>query len=275
MPEKSSSSESPRENIILHFTAYWFRVSSATVSAWQPAPPSWPWGWCPSACSSTPPPGPPPGPFRSHMTALVGVAAQNPAPPASESSPSLVSVNLLRHHASRPPRPHWFRDPCQTAMAQCSQEDPKGLEDDPLLHEVLLPVLYAKAHTSSFVPLQVGSIAGFALIIIIAVVGGVLYQSSWVIAPSLWIIGTIFPFIGYSLGFLLARFVGQPWYRYDLSSLIFWFQYIIDPPSGLMVKCPPWNWKVVGLNQTGSHKRIYEGYLIPTKRLRFCWVHAV
>lgn len=61
--------------------------------------------------------------------------------------------------------------------------------------------------------LQVGSIAGFALIIIIAVVGGVLYQSSWVIDPSLWIIGSIFPFIGYGLGFLLARFVGQPWYR--------------------------------------------------------------
>lgn len=61
---------------------------------------------------------------------------------------------------------------------------------------------------------QVGSIAGFALIIIIAVVGGVLYQSSWTIAPSLWIIGTIYPFIGCSLGFFLARFVGQPWYRW-------------------------------------------------------------
>lgn len=77
------------------------------------------------------------------------------------------------------------------------------------------PILGADVHTApfSFVALQVGSIAGFALIIIIAVVGGVLYQSSWVIAPSLWIIGTIFPFIGYSLGFLLARFVGQPWHR--------------------------------------------------------------
>lgn len=78
---------------------------------------------------------------------------------------------------------------------------------------MLLSVLHAEVHTASFVALQVGSIAGFALIIIIAVVGGVLYQSSWVIAPSLWIIGTIFPFIGYGLGFLLARFVGQPWYR--------------------------------------------------------------
>lgn len=60
---------------------------------------------------------------------------------------------------------------------------------------------------------QVGSTAGFLLIIIIAVVGGVLYQSSWNIAPSLWIIGTVYPFIGFSLGFLLARLAGQPWYR--------------------------------------------------------------
>lgn len=60
---------------------------------------------------------------------------------------------------------------------------------------------------------QVGSIAGFGLIIILAVVGGVLYQSSWVIAPSLWIIGTIYPFIGFGLGFILARVTGQPWYR--------------------------------------------------------------
>lgn len=60
---------------------------------------------------------------------------------------------------------------------------------------------------------QVGSIGGFALILITAVVGGILYQSSWDIAPSLWIIGTIFPFIGFSLGFLLARITGQPWYR--------------------------------------------------------------
>uniref|UniRef100_A0A674MGM0 Ileal sodium/bile acid cotransporter n=1 Tax=Takifugu rubripes TaxID=31033 RepID=A0A674MGM0_TAKRU len=61
--------------------------------------------------------------------------------------------------------------------------------------------------------LKVGSIAGFGLIIILAVVGGVLYQSSWVISPSLWIIGTIYPFIGFGLGFMLARITGQPWYR--------------------------------------------------------------
>lgn len=66
---------------------------------------------------------------------------------------------------------------------------------------------------SQAVPAQVGSIAGFGLIIILAVVGGVLYQSSWVIAPSLWIIGVIYPFIGFGLGFCLARITGQPWYR--------------------------------------------------------------
>ncbi|XP_067301121.1 ileal sodium/bile acid cotransporter [Pseudorasbora parva] len=61
--------------------------------------------------------------------------------------------------------------------------------------------------------LKVGSVVGIILIIIIAVIGGVLYQSSWTISPSLWIIGTIYPFIGFGLGFLLARFVGQPWHR--------------------------------------------------------------
>ncbi|KAF3842742.1 hypothetical protein F7725_001591 [Dissostichus mawsoni] len=47
----------------------------------------------------------------------------------------------------------------------------------------------------------------------IAVVGGILYQSSWDIDPSLWIIGTIYPFIGFSMGFFFARFAGQPWHR--------------------------------------------------------------
>ncbi|XP_028993271.1 ileal sodium/bile acid cotransporter [Betta splendens] len=72
--------------------------------------------------------------------------------------------------------------------------------------------------------LKVGSIAGFVLIVIIAVVGGVLYQSSWNIAPSLWIIGTIYPFIGFGMGFLLARFVGQPWYRCRTIALETGFQ---------------------------------------------------
>ncbi|XP_007959042.3 ileal sodium/bile acid cotransporter [Chlorocebus sabaeus] len=61
--------------------------------------------------------------------------------------------------------------------------------------------------------LKVGSIAGAILIVLIAVVGGILYQSAWIIAPKLWIIGTIFPVAGYSLGFLLARIAGLPWHR--------------------------------------------------------------
>ncbi|XP_038575619.1 ileal sodium/bile acid cotransporter [Micropterus salmoides] len=72
--------------------------------------------------------------------------------------------------------------------------------------------------------LKVGSIAGFALILIIAVVGGILYQSSWNIAPSLWIIGTIYPFVGFSLGFFLARFAGQPWFRCRTIALETGFQ---------------------------------------------------
>ncbi|KAM3608134.1 uncharacterized protein V6R79_019782 [Siganus canaliculatus] len=72
--------------------------------------------------------------------------------------------------------------------------------------------------------LKIGSIAGFALIVIIAVVGGVLYQSSWNIAPSLWIIGTIYPFIGFGLGFVLARIAGQPWHRCRTIALETGFQ---------------------------------------------------
>ncbi|XP_076118610.1 ileal sodium/bile acid cotransporter [Alosa pseudoharengus] len=72
--------------------------------------------------------------------------------------------------------------------------------------------------------LKVGSILGFALIIIIAVVGGVLYQSSWTISPSLWIIGAIYPFVGFGLGFFMARFVGQPWHRCRTIALETGFQ---------------------------------------------------
>ncbi|XP_044106014.1 ileal sodium/bile acid cotransporter isoform X2 [Neovison vison] len=61
--------------------------------------------------------------------------------------------------------------------------------------------------------LKIGSITGAILIVLIAVVGGILYQSAWIIAPKLWIIGTLFPLAGYSLGFLLARVSGQPWHR--------------------------------------------------------------
>lgn len=63
---------------------------------------------------------------------------------------------------------------------------------------------------------QIGSITGAILIVLIAVVGGILYQSAWIIAPKLWIIGTLFPLAGYSLGFLLARVSGQPWHRYGV-----------------------------------------------------------
>lgn len=72
--------------------------------------------------------------------------------------------------------------------------------------------------------LKIGSIAGFLLIIIIAVIGGILYQSSWTIAPSLWIIGTIYPFIGFGLGFFMARFAGQPWFRCRTIALETGFQ---------------------------------------------------
>ncbi|NXU00367.1 NTCP2 protein, partial [Buphagus erythrorhynchus] len=67
--------------------------------------------------------------------------------------------------------------------------------------------------------LKVGSILGAVLIVIIAVVGGILYKGSWVISPKLWIIGTIFPAAGYSLGFFLARIAGLSWHRCRTVSL--------------------------------------------------------
>lgn len=67
--------------------------------------------------------------------------------------------------------------------------------------------------------LKVGSIAGAILIVITAVVGGILYKGSWVITPKLWIIGTIFPAAGYSLGFFLARLAGLSWSRCRTVSL--------------------------------------------------------
>ncbi|XP_017926525.2 ileal sodium/bile acid cotransporter [Manacus vitellinus] len=67
--------------------------------------------------------------------------------------------------------------------------------------------------------LKVGSIVGAILIVLIAVVGGILYKGSWVITPKLWIIGTIFPAAGYSLGFLLARLAGLSWHRCRTVSL--------------------------------------------------------
>ncbi|CAH2223573.1 ileal sodium bile acid cotransporter, partial [Pelobates cultripes] len=61
--------------------------------------------------------------------------------------------------------------------------------------------------------LKIGSITGFILIILIAVIGGVLYRGSWIIAPELWIIGTIFPAVGYTFGFGLAYLSKQSWRR--------------------------------------------------------------
>ncbi|KAM6140426.1 ileal sodium/bile acid cotransporter [Pterocles gutturalis] len=67
--------------------------------------------------------------------------------------------------------------------------------------------------------LKIGSILGAVLIVLIAVVGGILYKGSWIISPKLWIIGTIFPAAGYSLGFFLARVAGLSWHRCRTVSL--------------------------------------------------------
>lgn len=72
------------------------------------------------------------------------------------------------------------------------------------------------SHSPSSFPSQIGSIVGAILIVLIAVVGGILYKGSWTISPKLWIIGTIFPAAGYSLGFFLARVAGLSWHRYGI-----------------------------------------------------------
>ncbi|XP_068121360.1 ileal sodium/bile acid cotransporter-like [Hyperolius riggenbachi] len=61
--------------------------------------------------------------------------------------------------------------------------------------------------------LKVGSVTGFILIIIVAVIAGVLYKQAWTIIPKLWIIGTIFPVIGFTVGFLLACVANMSWSR--------------------------------------------------------------
>ncbi|XP_028971325.2 ileal sodium/bile acid cotransporter-like isoform X2 [Esox lucius] len=72
--------------------------------------------------------------------------------------------------------------------------------------------------------LVVGSIVGVLFIVVFTVVGAVLYQSSWIISPSLWIIGAIYPVVGCVLGFFMARFVGQPWHRCRTIALETGFQ---------------------------------------------------
>ncbi|XP_032820238.1 ileal sodium/bile acid cotransporter isoform X2 [Petromyzon marinus] len=60
---------------------------------------------------------------------------------------------------------------------------------------------------------KIGSVLGGILIIAISVAGALLYQGAWDTEPAMWIIGCIFPIIGYVLGFGLAKLVNQPWQR--------------------------------------------------------------
>uniref|UniRef100_A0A8C5LKC9 Ileal sodium/bile acid cotransporter n=1 Tax=Leptobrachium leishanense TaxID=445787 RepID=A0A8C5LKC9_9ANUR len=67
--------------------------------------------------------------------------------------------------------------------------------------------------------LKIGSVTGGILIVAVAVIGGVLYKGSWTIEPKLWIIGTIFPIIGFINGFLLAWLANLSWSRIRTVSL--------------------------------------------------------
>ncbi|KAJ8004545.1 hypothetical protein DPEC_G00137390 [Dallia pectoralis] len=72
--------------------------------------------------------------------------------------------------------------------------------------------------------LLIGSILGVLFIIAITVVGAVQYQSSWTVSSSLWIIGAVYPALGFVLGFFMARFVGFPWHRCRTIALETGFQ---------------------------------------------------
>ncbi|XP_044141497.1 ileal sodium/bile acid cotransporter-like [Bufo gargarizans] len=67
--------------------------------------------------------------------------------------------------------------------------------------------------------LKIGSITGGVLIVLIAVIGGVLYKGSWDIGPELWILGAVFPAIGFIFGFFLAYLSNQSWSRCRAVSL--------------------------------------------------------
>uniref|UniRef100_A0A8C9RW73 Ileal sodium/bile acid cotransporter n=1 Tax=Scleropages formosus TaxID=113540 RepID=A0A8C9RW73_SCLFO len=60
---------------------------------------------------------------------------------------------------------------------------------------------------------SVGSMVGLPLIIIATVMSCIVYKNSWSMSTSMWIIGIILPLLGYSLGFLMARILRQPWKR--------------------------------------------------------------
>uniref|UniRef100_A0A8C9TSX4 Ileal sodium/bile acid cotransporter n=1 Tax=Scleropages formosus TaxID=113540 RepID=A0A8C9TSX4_SCLFO len=61
--------------------------------------------------------------------------------------------------------------------------------------------------------IKVGSMVGLPLIIIATVMSCIVYKNSWSMSTSMWIIGIILPLLGYSLGFLMARILRQPWKR--------------------------------------------------------------
>lgn len=86
------------------------------------------------------------------------------------------------------------------------------------LATILIPVVVGifvnhKWPKQAKIILKIGSIAGAILIVIIGVAGGLLYKGSWAADPRLWIIGAIFPVVGFCFGFILARIAGQPAWR--------------------------------------------------------------
>ncbi|XP_029921046.1 solute carrier family 10 member 6-like [Myripristis murdjan] len=61
--------------------------------------------------------------------------------------------------------------------------------------------------------LRVGSVVGGLLLLVVGLASALLYRGSWYTDSSLLIIGSVFPLIGYSISFIIAVVLRQPWPR--------------------------------------------------------------
>ncbi|XP_071751060.2 sodium-dependent organic anion transporter-like [Centroberyx gerrardi] len=61
--------------------------------------------------------------------------------------------------------------------------------------------------------LRAGSVVGVLLAVVVGLASILLYQGSWHVDTSIVIIGSVFPLLGYSAGFIMAVILRQPWQR--------------------------------------------------------------
>lgn len=98
-------------------------LTPPSVSVWRPAPPSWPWGWCPSVYSFTRPCGRKPAASKSRMIALV--SSRLPLRLKETDRWRLGDVNwmtcfhvfALRYHPCGPSYSDCSGNTCETSVA--------------------------------------------------------------------------------------------------------------------------------------------------------------